>query len=92
MKHTPGPWVLDSEPIKYHWQIYTEKWKRIASSPTGGGKNTQCQINEFSANARLISAAPDLLEALQYAITQVPELATVPGISAAISKATGQTQ
>lgn len=39
------------------------------------------------ANARLIAAAPDLLEALTYAIKQVPELATVPGIAAAIAKA-----
>jgi hypothetical protein len=43
-------------------------------------------------DARLIAAAPDLLEALQYAIEQVPELATVPGISAAIAKATGEKQ
>ena len=41
-------------------------------------------------DARLIAAAPDLLEALQYAVKQVPELATVPGIAAAIKKATGE--
>ena len=39
---------------------------------------------------RLMAAAPDLLEALQYAVAQVPELATVPGISAAITKAVGR--
>ena len=33
---------------------------------------------------------PALLEALQYAIRQVPELGTVPGISAAIAAATAQ--
>ncbi len=38
--------------------------------------------------AALIAAAPELLEALRYAIEQVPELATVPGIRAAIAKAT----
>jgi hypothetical protein len=32
----------------------------------------------------------DLLEALQYAIKQVPELATVPGISDAIIRARGE--
>ena len=42
------------------------------------------------ADAELIAAAPDLLVALQYAIKQVPELATVPGIAAAIAKATGE--
>ncbi len=35
-------------------------------------------------------AAPDLLEALQYAIKHVPELASVPGIAAAIAKARGE--
>lgn len=39
---------------------------------------------------RLLAAAPDLLEALQYAVAQVPELTTVPGISAAITKAVGR--
>lgn len=34
-------------------------------------------------------AAPELLEALQYVIAQVPEFATVPGIRDAIAKATG---
>ena len=38
----------------------------------------------------LRKAAPELLEALQYAIKQVPELGTVPGIAAAIAKATGE--
>ena len=41
-------------------------------------------------DARLISAAPDLLKALEYSIKQVPELASVPGISAAIAKARGK--
>jgi len=40
---------------------------------------------------RLHESNRDLLEALQYAVKQVPELATVPGIAAAITKATGAT-
>jgi len=43
---------------------------------------------EHEANMRLIAA--DLLEALQYAVEQVPELGSVPGISAAIARATGE--
>ena len=42
------------------------------------------------ANASLIAAAPEMLEALEYAIAQVPELASVPGIEAAIRKARGE--
>ena len=40
--------------------------------------------------ARLMAAAPRLLEALQQAVQQIPELANVPGIQSAIAKATGQ--
>ena len=43
-------------------------------------------------DARLLAAAPELLEALNYAIKQVPELGTVPGIASAIAKATGEQQ
>jgi hypothetical protein len=32
----------------------------------------------------------EMLEALEYAIVQVPELASVPGIEAAIKKARGE--
>ena len=39
---------------------------------------------------RLHALNAELLEALQYAIKQVPELATVPGIAAAIAKAEGR--
>lgn len=42
------------------------------------------------ADARLMASSKDLLEALQYATKQVPELADVPGISAAIRKALGE--
>ena len=96
--HTPGPWKFDesymwSERLsggpKYHFRVTGangETWTPIALCQS----NARAVDNE--ANARLIAAAPDLLEALQYAIKQVPELATVPGISSAISKATGQTK
>jgi len=47
-------------------------------------------INGDYGDARLVAAAPDLLEALQYAVEQVPELGSVPGISAAIARATGE--
>lgn len=69
-----------------------------AGQPIGRGRDIcHCGIGmrppsdsyQAMANARLIAAAPELLEALEYAIKQVPELATVPGISAAIAKATG---
>lgn len=43
-----------------------------------------------TADVRLMAAAPRLLEALEYAIRNVPELATVPGIAAATALAKGE--
>ncbi|SEI63630.1 hypothetical protein SAMN04244572_01137 [Azotobacter beijerinckii] len=77
-KHTGGPWRVDSTFTRYAIKSPSHDIALVALSP------------QHAANACLISAAPDLLEALQYAIQQVPELETVPGIAAAIAKATGQ--
>ena len=64
--HTPGPWFVHPEPYKYHWQIYTEQFKKIGSSPCGGSKNTPEQIAALLDNARLMAAAPEMLEALKW--------------------------
>jgi hypothetical protein len=53
----------------------------------GKGHETECA--ERDANARLIAAAPDLLEALQYARRFVKDCDTAY-IDAAIRKATGE--
>ena len=95
MAHTPGPWIgcgpSFGDPLpRYTTEIVTE-----SMDDEDGFDTTICLLDfahyddENEANARLIAAAPDLLEALRYAIKQMPELATVPGISAAIVKATG---
>jgi len=93
-KHTPGPWFT-SRP---HQTIYIEA--RIgggmlqevgAIGPTEGGPRQQ------EANARLIAAAPELLEALQGLLageeiaTSLEDYAAASEKArAAISKATGE--
>lgn len=57
-------------------QAYLDSIKNDASQ-----KEKQEQIRK---------AAPELLDALLHLIKQAPELATVPGIAAAIEKATGK--
>lgn len=65
-KHTPGPWgILDVDLYKtmraevgYHTE--GEQWVPIASI-------TGCGPYERDANARLIAAAPEMLEALKLA-------------------------
>ena len=80
--HTPGPWA-EFEPTDTLHAVRSVLGKIVADVGYSG------TIEGDKANARLIAASPDLLEAIQYAINQVPELATVPGIAAAIAKATG---
>lgn len=79
-KHTPGPW---SERNGRIFQIDREELTIADVARAFDGDYSP-------SNARLIAAAPDLLEALEYAIKQVPELATVPGIAAALAKARGE--
>jgi len=82
-KHTPGPWFARKDPNA----LDDDDWC-VGTGPENIDKVAVCS----SWDARLIAAAPELLEALKYAIKQVPELATVPGIAAAIAKATGAIQ
>lgn len=55
-KHTPGPWVVDGPRVR------TESAALIAT--TGYFREASTEI----ANARLIAAAPELLEAAQLVI------------------------
>ncbi|WP_374712979.1 hypothetical protein [Symbiobacterium terraclitae] len=67
-KHTPGPWEV-RRPAHITWngptgafEIYADD-KLICQRPWAEG-NPQA-IREYEADARLIAAAPDLLEALE---------------------------
>lgn len=68
-KHTPGPWSFEecgADPSVY--KLMSEDGGVIGFPVRGtGGKS---QRKEFEANARLIAAAPDLLEALDYLLAQ----------------------
>ena len=58
-KHSPGPW----EAIDYYYKTYVKNGsENIAQLPGCGGK--------FRANADLISAAPELLDALKEAVLE----------------------
>ena len=60
-KHTPGPWNIG-------WGLVWNAARGITSRVSGEAwkwKNKDGFESESKANARLIAAAPDLLEALQ---------------------------
>ena len=56
-KHTPGPWHIGMKPGP---MIYGEHGEQVADMVV-----SMINIVEHSANARLIAAAPDLLQALE---------------------------
>jgi len=58
--HTPGPWRIQQESVDTQWHIITAAGGRIMANihiETGNAMD--------AANARLIAAAPELLEALK---------------------------
>jgi hypothetical protein len=76
-EHTPGPWTIDSETSELEGGGYV-------LGLVYGGEDYPCeaetpeQLKTCQANARLIAAAPDILEALKDA----PEPPEVSGLRA----------
>ena len=54
-KHTPGPWAIIPKGKPFAGDI----------ADNTGAVVAQAYLNEHQANAKLISAAPDMLEALE---------------------------
>jgi len=57
-KHTPGPWVTSPEPNGIEWVVDAGPWGICVCADAPG-------LGTAEANARLITAAPELLEALE---------------------------
>ena len=92
IKHTPGPWRVWTPPPNGEQCIGDSKGLMVAVATTG------ITFNETLANARLIAAAPDLLEALQAIIESVDRNGAAilteleSAARAAIAKAQGEQQ
>ena len=82
-KHSPGPWRVERQ----NGSPTTSEWMIAGAKPGYLAEVRECGSGCAKANARLIAAAPELLEALEYAIRQIPELESVPRVKAAIAKA-----
>lgn len=95
-KGTKGKWIVTGEldhleVVVSHEEKDFHQWKRVSS--------VKCfdhhvpRYEESKANARLISAAPDLLEALQVLMERTPimeDLASYETARQAIKKALGE--
>jgi hypothetical protein len=91
-KHTPGPWYWDDG---YRASEDRKTWSLIGSHGYGilscdGEENSPQGLNDH-ANARLIAAAPELLDALRDMVSDHADLSekTLSFARAAIEKATG---
>ena len=86
--HTPGPWhVSKDQPIVFDADHFV-----VADCVLSGGpiRHAGSSYAERYANARLVAAAPDLLEALQWMVANWQDLqAGMNRAEDAIRKATG---
>lgn len=73
MKHTPGPWRIGTAPPNGEQTIGTIRGMMVAVATTGVGME-----EETLANARLIAAAPELLEALKLAANALDKMGDMP--------------
>ena len=80
-KHTSGPWRAENSSV-----ICPDG--SIVTCCVRGSVDRQNQAEDF-ATARLIAAAPDLLDALRVAEESVGDLKALEIVRAAIAKATG---
>lgn len=75
VKHTPGPWAVE-DPMDHCLTIVANPeapvydWKLIATCDWPAEGDHDITSAEMKANARLIAAAPDLLEAAQNAVEE----------------------
>ena len=90
-KHTPGPWIIEAQGIYANGGN-----KRVA---TAMSHEHEIDWPTTKANARLIAAAPELLETLQAALEALRSSAGFDEISNAkeqartvIAKATGESK
>ena len=86
--YTPGPWEWDKS-----MGTWVKMDGRVGARIIGIGKYPEVSDSEVHANARLIAAAPDMLEALEEAKRVMGPMATsfpntLAIIDAAIAKAT----
>ena len=97
--HTPGPWAIvdrdDSLVIKTESQAKTKYGASRYACLGGFDRHDDKQYAEAKANARLIAAAPDLLDALSVLVELVSfqicgdDHPAIINARAAIAKATG---
>ncbi len=101
-KHTPGPWSYRKVPRKQEWEIDTKRCPNLGHESWTGmsvvfGCDDYPKMGKIAgeANARLIAAAPDLLDVAEMVLalaTIDTPVELIKAATAAIAKATGETE
>jgi len=103
-KHTPGPWKIGSEQTdglgRYAQVQSSEEFGDIVARVCVAHNANHTLNRSGRANARLIAAAPELLEALELILPYLTDgedagdeaTALAPIVRAAIAKAKGEAQ
>ncbi len=76
MKHTTGPWTASKETKVYYCSQTGKKIESVSEWILDNKSSSLalvCSVTKASANAQLMAAAPDLLQALLYAIELIPK-------------------
>jgi len=71
-KHTPGPWVVDKAPSTLGGNGFTVRAGGALICTAFPGASTDRIEPVAELNARLIAAAPEMLEALQGMLVEKP--------------------
>lgn len=83
-KHTSGPWAVSADGLIYGVQYETPIARLAAHSLMAGS------IIERGANAHVITAAPEMLEVLEWALPYVERIRDAERIKNVIAKAKGE--
>lgn len=87
-KHTPGPWEVQSYTNYKGWSVWANDRGCIAEGCIAERwYDADQQPDELKANARLIAAAPELLEACKVALVYPQVPVVEKALRAAIAKA-----
>ena len=97
-KHTPGPWVVDEANTNLVARLVDGVYEYVCAVEPSSFSTREYNNEQEEADARLIAAAPELLEALQacearlthLAQNSVNVVAELKQARAAIAKAEGK--
>lgn len=91
--HTPGPWRVgvdgktpsDCDPMEVAYLPHRDYDAVEVFAPLRANVDPYtCALAEFNANARLISAAPELLEALSGLLAKVDQMDRPPSLGGGV--------